>query len=491
MSEAANREKNASEVDASSLQEEERLHDEHTPQRQSLGSTFRQFFNGGRTPVAKRDLKQDRTQPLMLLIGGIVGSVLLFLGVFSTPPTRQSPVERDRAQSNLGRADSAGPTKSASVTPLLNAELHSDDIGRDRLSAADIKNTSQRDAAVYDRDPELATQQVSEDPRDLSAPSDPLIAYRRNNTSGPLTYTYGAPAVNTAVTRTSPDLPYSGTLSFGGSNSQGALPAITAASTKSSIVFVRSAGATSGPANASPVGVPGFDRPTLLAPGSRLIARLESAVTSALKAPVVAAIEYNYERDGVILIPAGTKAIGELQQASINGYVGITFHTLQMPDGRNEQIEAMAMDLRNEPLKGNVTGTNKGRKFMTRTLSGVGTIAAYVVGAGGSGLGRTITGETLLRDRLAGNIASAGEQELTNAAFSQNIVVTVPAQTRLYIVFRKGAVERVEASPVTNSVRGAGPEIPSAQELRELMDLRREINRMYETSAATPNPAKP
>jgi type IV secretory pathway VirB10-like protein len=104
-----------------------------------------------------------------------------------------------------------------------------------------------------------------------------------------------------------------------------------------------------------------------------LIARLESALSSVLKAPVVAVIEYNYEKDGVILIPAGTKAIGELQQASINGYVGIVFHTLQMPDGRNEKIEAMAMDLQNEPLKGRVTGTNKGRKFLTRTLSGVGT----------------------------------------------------------------------------------------------------------------------
>jgi hypothetical protein len=163
-----------------------------------------------------------------------------------------------------------------------------------------------------------------------------------------------------------------------------------------------------------------------------------------------------------------------------------------MSDGRSEQIEAMAMDLRNEPLKGKVTGTNKGRKFLTRALSGVGTIAAYVVGSGGSGLGQAITGETLLRDRLASNIASAGEQELTNAAYSQNIVVTVPAQTRLYIVFRKGAVETIEPNAVPNTIPSTSrSDIPTAQELRELMDLRREINRMYEASAASPTSALP
>ena len=42
---------------------------------------------------------------------------------------------------------------------------------------------------------------------------------------------------------------------------------------------------------------------------TRLVARLQSVVTSAVKAPVVAAIEYNYERDGEIVVPAGAKAL--------------------------------------------------------------------------------------------------------------------------------------------------------------------------------------
>jgi hypothetical protein len=131
-----------------------------------------------------------------------------------------------------------------------------------------------------------------------------------------------------------------------------------------------------------------------------------------VKTPVVASIEYNYERDGVVVVQAGAKAIGDVQQASTEGYLSIRFHTLQMPNGREEKIEGTAIALDHRPLKGAVSGRNTGKKLLSRTLSGVGTIAAYVVGAGGSGLSRTITGETLLRDRVAGNIALAGEQEI-------------------------------------------------------------------------------
>ena len=76
----------------------------------------------------------------------------------------------------------------------------------------------------------------------------------------------------------------------------------------------------------------------LLPNGSRLMARLQSAVSTAVKGPVVAAIEYNYEKDGETIIPAGTKAFGTLQQANRNGDIGIHFHTLQMPDGAPRKL---------------------------------------------------------------------------------------------------------------------------------------------------------
>ena len=78
---------------------------------------------------------------------------------------------------------------------------------------------------------------------------------------------------------------------------------------------------------------------TLLPTGTRLVARLQNSVSSAVKTPVVAVIEYNYEQGGEILIPAGTKAIGQLAQASQNGQVGLRFTALEMPDGSAESIE--------------------------------------------------------------------------------------------------------------------------------------------------------
>ena len=90
-----------------------------------------------------------------------------------------------------------------------------------------------------------------------------------------------------------------------------------------------------------------------------------------------------------------------------------------------------------------------------------------------------------MRDRIIGNIGLAGEQELANAAYAQSISVTVPANTKFYVVLQKAAVN----TTLPPSIGGANTvskavEIPTAQELRELMDLRREINRMYQESSS-------
>jgi Bacterial conjugation TrbI-like protein len=314
--------------------------------------------------------------------------------------------------------------------------------------------------------------------RNLDRPSpypntepDPLAAYRLNNSTGSPTYSYGGPkAGGGELSRTN---------MFGGIVPSAAETRLdSSVGPKSSIVFVRS----SEPAQTAPgirqaVTAP-LEQISLVSPGTSLLARLEAAATTALKMPVVASIEYNYERDGRIMIPAGTKAIGDMQQASPQGYLHIRFHTLRMPDGREEAIEATAISLDHQPLKGQVSGKNSGKKVLSRTLSGVGTVAAYAVGAG---LSQTITGASLLRDRLAGNLALAGEQELTNATYTENISVTVPANTRFYVVVQKPAVA---ASTATRTSEPARPsmEMPTVQELRELMELRREINRMYQES---------
>jgi type IV secretory pathway VirB10-like protein len=442
-------------------------------------------------PGPKQELAKDRTRSLALLIGGTVGAVLLFIGVFSTPSAPPTQQTSPRAAPNLGRGAAPSPPSAprSSVTPLLNADVRADNGNSDQLSPADIQGTSRRASADdINRSQEMrADTRVSHPPTPparnfdragsfSNAGLDPLAAYRPDNSAGTPTHSYGGPS--TAGGELSRSYAYTGAASVPAENR----PEVPA-SAKSSIVFLRS----SEPAAASPGTRPAvtnrFQETSLLPPGTRLLARLESAATTAVKMPVVASIEYNYERDGMILVPAGTTVFGDVQQASSQGYLNVRFHTLRMPDGREETIEATGVSLDHQLLKGEVAGKNTGKKLLSQTLSGAGTVAAYVVGAGGAGLSRAVTGETLLRDRLANNVALAGEQELTTAAFAQNVSVTVPANTRFYIVLQKPAVATTPARVAEPAVPSV--EMPTVQELRELMDLRREINRMYQESNST------
>ncbi|MGC1223250.1 MAG: hypothetical protein WA872_15855, partial [Candidatus Sulfotelmatobacter sp.] len=93
---------------------------------------------------------------------------------------------------------------------------------------------------------------------------------------------------------------------------------------KSSLIYVRSASASSASAQAREL----FNNPVPelglgLATGTRLRARLESAASTAVRTPVLAVIEYNYERDGEIIVPAGAKAVGHIRNGDRSGYVDI------------------------------------------------------------------------------------------------------------------------------------------------------------------------
>ena len=186
-------------------------------------------------------------------------------------------------------------------------------------------------------------------------------------------------------------------------------------------------------------------------------------------------------------MPAGTKAIGELQSANRSGLIGIRFHSLQLPQGATENIEGSAVSLQFGPLKGQVTGTNQGKQFLARALSGVGTVAAFAVGRpGGSSLSGPMDNSILLRERVAQNIGIAGEQELTSLAYSQDVVVTVPGNTRFYIVLQSTAgqaarptVPPASSAPLGRLAPSTGDQLPSAAELRELIALKQELNRMY------------
>jgi hypothetical protein len=266
---------------------------------------------------------------------------------------------------------------------------------------------------------------------------------------------------------------------------------------KSSIVFVRSSTKIPGAAPVFRQDGPQSGHP-LLPQGSVLVARLQHSVSSAAKVPIVAVIEYNYEQDGEVVVPAGSKAYGELSQATPQGWVNFKFHTLEWPDGRQEEITASALSMERGLLKGEVNGRNSGRKFLTRALTGVGTIAAYAVGGRGLGNGTAgIDSSVLLRERLASNIAMAGEQELALLAYQQNIVITVPANTRFFLVLHAqdtrqftGEKRTVTTNGIASRASNAGTqETLSSEEILDLRQLRnemRQMNRFLESSPASP-----
>ena len=154
---------------------------------------------------------------------------------------------------------------------------------------------------------------------------------------------------------------------------------------KPSLVFVRSMNGTSSSTTSGSPTIFQSGEGVRLPPGTRLVARLEAPASTAVKQPVIAVVEYNYERDGEIVVPAGAKAVGQLRQADHNGFVDIKFDTLEMSDGSSEKLDGVAMGLDFKPLKGSVTGKETGTKFLVRAFTGLGTAAAYLVGNGSTG----------------------------------------------------------------------------------------------------------
>ena len=124
-------------------------------------------------------------------------------------------------------------------------------------------------------------------------------------------------------------------------------------------------------------------------------------------------------------------------------------------------------------------------------MTGIGTVAASLVGGRGyRGLTGPIDQSVLLRERIASNIGLAGEQELMAMAYTQNVVVTLPGNTRFYIVLQESVTtpNRPDLTPAgvrTNIASAEGQALPTAAELRELVALKNELNRMYREVAAT------
>jgi hypothetical protein len=431
-----------------------------------LREIFRQAFDKARReqqPVAsRRELGRDRSRSLILLVGAAVAILLLFLGVYSSPNKEKRPEDARRAGTpNLGRKVTPGQeaAQSGSVTPLLSADTASNvpPLSQD-VTPEDISKTARPPQPAQEIQPKARnSDQYALGRIDFS---DPALAQQPGCGTPPAQPT----ATNSPANRSEVE-----------------------ELRKPSLVFVRAA--QSNPPSNPPVAtfMASQDRFVSLPVGTRLVARLLSPISTAVPAPVVATIEYNYERYGEILVPAGSRAIGTLQQADKSGDVAVHFDTLQMPDGTTEKIDATGMGLDYRPVRGRVDGKRTGTRFLVRALSGIGTVATYLVGAGGgNGLNGPLSESALLRDRIATNIGMAADQELNRLAFNQNMVVTVPGNTRLYVVLQKAARETGgESRPVSVATRDPNTtRLPSIEELRELMQLKRELSEIVRQSNA-------
>ena len=206
--------------------------------------------------------------------------------------------------------------------------------------------------------------------------------------------------------------------------------------------------------------------------GTRLRARLESAASTAVRAPLLAVVEYTYERDGQIVVPAGAKAVGHIQEADRSGYVHIQFESLMMPDGSTVPIQAVATDLDMRPLKGKVEGKNTGKNVLVRSLSGIGQVGALFLGQGS--LNQPLSESDLMRERLSNNIGEASDEEISRMAITSHIVVTVTANTPIYVVFEHTPKAEVGSGQAGN--RSSRSLTTSAEELRQLLELKRELN---------------
>jgi len=418
---------------------------------------------------SRRELSRDKSKSFLLLAGATIALLLIFLDMFSSPKTRAPlPGETARGAPSLGRKETPGqgqndPTKT--VTPMLNADVREGDNGSgSQVTPQDVGGTSPRYNQFRQAAPN-GTASLGKPPAGRPANSE---AYALKNVD------FSDPAVAQPASIPNPSRAPSG-------DSDTELK-------KPSIVFVRAA------QSANPV----FERSpkedgtlaAILPAGTRLVARLEAPVSSAAPAPVIAVVEYNYEREGEIVLPAGSRVFGKVSRVSPSGFVGFQFDRVETPEGTVEKIAATAMDLKFGPIKGNVSGRNRGKNFLVRSLTGVGTIAAYVVGGQGTtGFNGPVSENSLVREQMANNIGMAGQDEINTISANQSIVVIVPGNTRFYVLVEKGTSEetgRPAARPTDagNGNLSAG-KAPTLEELRQLIQLRSELNQMY---SQTPQP---
>jgi hypothetical protein len=504
-------EKDTRESNKQRIEDNQDLEETYQPPEQPerpIGRWIASFKRRRDDRSAKRPIEKatrDRMRPVLLGVLAVAVVVVILLGLFSSPLSkkRQQEVAEHRTP-NLGRPLVPDPSRSQpdgadrSVTPLLGIDVQSQsDSSRSLVTESDLQGSRTRNP-MHTADPR--SMQTSPAPAPIS-PTPPAQSLSRAGVSGTTSspYELRQTEFSDAAGRRRESLAEVESriahleLQAHTREARSTRPPISDSLAKPSLVYVHNP--TTGPATATPRPLSGeleaqdshlpFDLPT----GMRLLARLQSTITTAVVTPVVAMIEYNYERNGEIVVPAGSKVFGKLEQADRSGHVGVKFDTIQRPHGTTYKIEGVAQGLDSGPLRGRVEGKKNVTRFLSRAATGLGVVASQAVGLRG-GINGPISNGVLIRDRLANNIAQAGDQQMQQLALSTNIRVTVPSNIRFYVVLQKpvGMMANAKVSHELASSSSGLPGYPTDSapltraELEELRNLKAEFKRLMQVA---------
>jgi hypothetical protein len=211
---------------------------------------------------------------------GVVAAAFLMLVLFSQ---KSRPKLKKSGEANLGRPKVAetAPANNDSIVPGGSMQPMPDDKRQPgQVNAHDVENTK----TVRTSSSETVSNVTPNATKNLAQiPSFPPAPSNGDNWTPP---PYGQSHNEAIADKT-----------------------VTDGLAKPSLVF------TAGSEKSSPVASGDSMLPVLdLGVGSRLSARLASVVTTAVDQPVVAIIEYGYQHDGQIIVPAGSKAVGTVRK---------------------------------------------------------------------------------------------------------------------------------------------------------------------------------
>jgi hypothetical protein len=347
---------------------------------------------------------------LIMLGGGLLVAGLFFA---FTAIVGKSPVKK-KPQNVPQQASQRAPDRpKGSVTPLMEpVRKPSPDNANGQLAPGDIKRTQTSDGAPTG---------------DVPSQTDKRSTKASAGTAGSLA---SVPSFSDTQQKWEEPRPYGGS---GEPTPQQTQQQPSRLKTPS-LVFVRSQAQNQLAANLKRMQDADDALVLEMTPGTRILAKLQTEISSADPTPVVAVVEYTYAIGDQVVVPAGALIFGQLTHADISGYVGVKFNEIRLADGPKEKIDAVGKGLDLGPIKGTVTGKNTGKNFAIRAASGIGSVAAMLVGNNTSS---SFSEQDLLRERIAQNIGNAGDSELLGLNANTRVTVSVAADTKIYIVFTK------------------------------------------------------